>query len=446
MKTELKQSASEVSGVPAGAKQGTDIQAQRGWVEATVWNERMLAALGNGVKGGKWFSLSDKVSRPETLASAWRHVERNRGASGVDGQSVAQFGRHAQEYLEEVGAALKSGRYRPEAVRRVELEQGAGKRRGLGIPTVKDRVVQTALKFVMEPIFEREFVSASYGFRPGRGCKDALREVDRLLKAGYVHVVDADVANYFDSIPRTALMGRVRERISDGSLLALIEAFLSQDVMRGLERWRPTQGTPQGAVISPLLANIYLHPLDVQLTEGGYQLVRYADDFVVLCRTAEEAHAALAEVAGWVKTNGLSLHPDKTHVGDCRRLGQGFDFLGYRFEAGRRRVRRKSLLALREKVRSKTSRLRGDSLACIIADLNSLLRGWFGYFKHAHRWDLGAVDGFIRRRLRAVLRRHEHRRGQGRCGADHQRWPNAFFAAQGLFTLLEAHARASQSR
>jgi len=306
--------------------------------------------------------------------------------------------------------------------------------------------VQTALKRVIEPIFEREFHDSSYGFRPGLGCKAALREVDKQLKGGHTHVVDADLKSYFDSIPHDKLMARVEERISDGRILDLIRAYLAQDVMKGLERWTPTAGTPQGAVISPLLANLYLHPLDVLMAAKGYRMVRYADDFVVLCRTADEAAQALAEVRAWVEGNGLTLHPDKTRLGDCQDAGQGFDFLGYRFEAGKRWVRKKSPKALKDKLRSKTGRTHGTSLSRIIEEINPILKGWFGYFKHAHRLEFSRLDGFIRRRLRALLRKREKRPGMGRCHADHVRWPNAFFAEQGLFTLYGAHAMASQSR
>lgn len=417
-----------------------------GWVETSIWTERMLAALGNGVQGGKWFSLIDKVARSATLRLAWDRVARNRGAAGVDGQSVEKFAARAEVYLEELEHALKNGEYRPQPVKRVEIPKGPGQTRPLGIPAVKDRIVQTALKRVIEPIFENEFHDTSYGFRPGRGCKDALREVDQNLKAGFTHVVDADLKGYFDSIPHDRLMSRVEERISDGRVLELIRAYLKQDVMHGLERWTPTGGTPQGAVISPLLANLYLHPLDLLMASKGYRMVRYADDFVVVCRTAEEAEAALAEVRAWVEETGLTLHPDKTRVGNCLEAGQGFDFLGYRFETGRRWVRKKSLKAMKDKLRSKTGRKRGVSLKSIIEELNPILRGWFGYFKHAHKLEFARLDGFIRRRLRALLRKREKRPGFGRCHADHMRWPNAFFAKQGLFTLVGAHAAASQSR
>jgi RNA-directed DNA polymerase len=328
----------------------------------------------------------------------------------------------------------------------VEIPKAGGGSRPLGIPTVKDRIVQTAVKMAIEPIFEVAFRPGSYGFRPGRSCKDALRAVDGLLKEGFAYVVDADLKGYFDSIPQDRLMARVAEKISDGRVLGLIAAFLQQDIMKGMARWRPTTGTPQGAVLSPLLANIYLHPLDLLMEQGGYRMVRYADDFVILCRTEGEALAALRHVAAWVSANGLTLHPDKTRVGDSRQPGQGFEFLGYRFEAGRRLVRKKSLKALKDKVRSRTIRSRGDSLERIITDLNPVLRGWFSYFQHTTPALFDALDGFVRRRLRAVLRKQAKRPGIGRCKADHQKWPNAFFADRGLFTLRTAFEQARGSR
>jgi len=415
-------------------------------VEATVWNERMLAALGNGVRGGKWFSLIDKVYRQQTLKAAWHKVKGNAGAAGVDGQSVKQFGWRAESYLAELEQALKAEEYQPEPIKRVEIPKAGGKMRPLGIPAVKDRIVQTALKLVIEPIFEREFEESSYGFRPQRSAKDALREVDELIRQGYTHVVDADLESFFDTIPHAALMRQIEERISDGRVLELIGLFLSQDIIHGMKRWTPTGGTPQGAVISPLLANIYLHPLDRQMKQQGYRMVRYADDFVVLCRTAQQAQAVLEEVKSWVEQNGLRLNADKTHVGDCRQAGQGFEFLGYRFEAGQRWVRPKSFKALRERIRVKTQRTRGDSLAKIIEDLNPMLRGWFNYFKQAHPLVHEMMDGFIRRRLRALLRKQEKRPGRGRCLDDQRRWPNAFFATQGLFTMITARELVSQSR
>ena len=250
----------------------------------------------------------------------------------------------------------------------------------------------------------------------------------------------------FDTIPHDALVARVESKIIDGKVLDLIRGWLKADILKDLERWTPTQGSPQGAVISPLLANIYLDPLDKLMAATGYRMVRYADDFVVLCASREDAQAALSEIRTWVAANGLTLHPDKTHVGDCRIPGQGFEFLGYRFEAGRRLVRTKSLDKLKDRIREKTGRSRGDSLARIIADLNRTLRGWFGYFKQAHHHTFGILDGFVRRRLRALLRKQEKRPGRGHCRADHQRWPNAFFANAGLFALQAAWQSARQPR
>ena len=437
------------------ATQGAEAAGEFAWVEAAIWTERMLSALKNGVKGGKWFSLMDKVYAPKSLLAAWAKVRANKGAAGVDGQSVERFAARADEYLAELSAALREGSYRPQAVKRVDIPKGAnsfcalrkgGKTRPLGIPVVKDRIVQTALKMLLEPIFEVGFRDGSYGFRPGRGCHDALREVDRLLKDGNTFVVDADLQGYFDSIPHGKLMARVEEKVSDGRVLGLLRGFLGQDILKGTERWTPTGGTPQGAVISPLLANIYLDPLDALMAGQGFAMVRYADDFVILTRSREEADQALELVAGWVKANGLTLHPSKTHVGDCRQLGEGFDFLGYRFEAGRRTVRKKSLASLKDRIRAKTKRTQGVGLARVVEDLNPMLRGWFGYFKHAHPYTFKGLDGFIRRRLRALLRKQEKRPGRGRAKADHIKWPNAFFAKAGLFELDTAWQLARQSR
>jgi len=405
----------------------------------------MVSALENGVKGGRWYSLMDKVYAPATLEAAWEKVWANAGAAGVDRQSVERFKTNEDLYLAELGAALRTGTYRAQPVRRVDIPKGDGRTRPLGIPTVKDRIVQTAVKLVLEPIFEATFRPASYGFRPGRGCRDALLEVAQLIADGHTFVVDADFASYFDTIPHERLMQRVEARISDGRVLDLLRDWLNQDILKDAERWTPTQGTPQGAVISPLLANIYLHPLDELMAARGYRMVRYADDFVVLCKSREEAAAALAEIRAWVTENGLRLHPDKTHVGDCRIPG-GFEFLGYRFEAGRRWVRKKSLTRLKDRIRERTRRTRGESLERIVASINPVLRGWFAYFKHAHPYTFDLIDKLVRRRLRAILRKQEKRPGFGRCRADHQRWPNTFFAQAGLFALHTAWLAARHSR
>jgi len=415
------------------------------WVERKVWNSRMLSALGNGVKGGKWYSLIDKVWRESTLERAWQQVRSNKGASGVDGQSVKCFEARAEQYLEELKEELKAGRYSPRGVRRKEIPKACGKTRALGIPTVKDRVVQTALKLVIEPILENAFEASSYGFRPQRGCKDALKEVNGLIRAGYTHVVDADIKGYFDNINHERLCMQLEQFIGDRRVLSLVQGWLSQEIVGDLESWTPMKGTPQGAVISPLLANLYLHPLDVLMRERGYRMVRYADDFVILCSSADEATEALKEVGAWMKEAGLELEPSKTHVGNCLESDSGFDFLGYRFEVGKRWIRRSSLQALKAKIKRMTRRSCGQSLAVVIERLNRMLRGWYNYFKHVRGWTLRSIDKYIRRRLRSILRKQQKRPGFGSTEKDHRQWPNAFFARAGLFTLYGAWSVDRQS-
>lgn len=404
----------------------------------------MLTALETGVKGGKWYSLIDKVSSLDNLRSAFAQVRRNRGSSGVDRVTIGMFGDHLEENLYRLSVSLRDGSYRPQAIRRVWIPKpGSREKRPLGIPTVRDRVVQTALRNVLEPIFERDFAAQSYGFRPGRGAKQALRRVHQLLKAGYVHVVDADLQSYYDTIPRQPMLERIKTKVSDGKVLDLLAAYLEQEVLENAKYWTPEQGTPQGAVISPLLSNLYLDPLDHQMAQRGYEMVRYADDFVILCLSPLEAQWGLAEAEGWITAAGLRLHPDKTRIVDATQPG-GFDFLGYHFERGYRWPSPKSLEKLKDKIRAKTRRTCGHSLQRIISGLNPTQRGWFEYFKHSHFTAFNNLDRWIRMRLRSILRRREGRKGRA-LGKDHQRWPNAFFAELGLFSFFAAYAQARQS-
>jgi RNA-directed DNA polymerase len=427
------------------AKQGIESPRKAG-LETGIWTENMLAALVNGVTGGKWYSLIDKVYSEKTLEIAWKQVQSKRGSAGLDKMSIERFEGHARHYLKELHDTLKAGSYEPQAVKRIYIPKAGKGKRPLGIPAVKDRIVQTAIKLVIEPIFENEFLDCSYGFRPGRGCKDALREVDGCLKAGNSWVVDADLKSYFDTIEHGKLLEQLGQRISDGKLLELIRRYLTQEIVEGLDRWTPETGTPQGAVLSPLLANIYLHPLDQLLKQEGYRLVRYADDFVILCTDRQAAERALSRVRDWVQAQALELHPEKTHISDSSRKGEGFDFLGYRFEAGRRYICKKSLKRYRDKVRALTRRNRSGSMKEIIESLNPMLRGWYGYFKHADRTTFRSADGFVRRRLRAILLKRHRKKGWGVSLMAHRNYPNAYFAELGLFTVTEAWVLACQSR
>jgi RNA-directed DNA polymerase len=406
----------------------------------------MLTALEQGVKGGKWFALSDKLWNENNLFAASVKVVSNAGGAGIDGQSVETHRRERSQQLETLARELREGTYRPHPSKRVWIPKpGRPEKRPLGIPTVRDRVVQTALRNVMEPIFEREFAEHSYGFRPQRGCRDALRRVKELLDRGYTHVVDGDIQGYFDTIDHEVLMRRMGERIADGRIKQLIEGYLKAGVLDTHKGWEPTErGTPQGAVISPLLANIYLNPLDHLMAAEGYEMVRYADDLVVLCRSREEAGRAMSKLAEWMRANGLKLHPEKTRVVDASQRG-GFDFLGYHFERGYCWPRQKSLDKIKDAIRQQTRRANGKSMEMIVCVINAKLRGWYGYFKHSHKTTFREMDGWVRMRLRSILRKRSGRRGRGR-GTDHQRWPNAYFGALGLFNLEAARAKACQSR
>ncbi len=428
-----------------GDKQGGETYGRWPWVEPEVWTERMLGALETGVKGNRWFSLMDKVYDENTLVLAWEKVESNAGSSGVDNMTIGCFAKDCRRRLLAIKEQLRLGTYQPSPVKRSWIDKaGTSEKRPLGIPTVADRIVQTALRMVIEPIFEHRFAEHSYGFRPGRGCKDALRRVQHLLNEGHTWIVDADLKSYFDTIAHERLMKQVEERVADGPVLGLIKSYLKQGVMDGLSAYQAGEyGTPQGAVISPLLANVYLNPLDHLMAGLGYKMVRYADDFVILCESEEEAKTALAQVQAWVEENGLVLHPEKTRLIDATQKG-GFDFLGYHFERGRRWPRKKSMEKLKEGIRQLTPRTSGVSLTESIEKLNTKLRGWYEYFKHSHPTTFASVDGYVRGRLRSIQRKRLGKRGRAR-GSDHQLWPNLYFHELCLFSLTQAHASLSKS-
>ena len=429
--------------VPFGATPAGETPSVKDWANPCVWTDRMLTTLEQGVRGGRWHTLIDKVYAPLNLDAASRRVIGNQGAAGVDHQTVEDFLAHSQIELDRLQEALRTNTYRPQAVRRVWIEKlGSKEQRPLGVPTVRDRVVQTALLHVLEPIFDITFSENSYGFRHGRGCKHALERVEALLDADNVYVVDADLKSYFDTISKPRLMNRIGEKVSDRRTQRLVEMFLEQGVLDGLREWTPETGTPQGAVLSPLLANIYLNPLDHLLADAGFAMVRYADDFVILCKTREDADRALALVQQWVVDNELTLHPTKTRIVDART--EGFDFLGYHFRGELRLPRAKSLKKFKDAVREKTKRTSGHSMPFTCARLSSQLRGWFTYFRHCHWSVFRDLDGWIRGRLRSILRKRQKRKGRGR-GHDHYRWPNLFFDQQGLLSLTAAHVGFLQS-
>lgn len=433
------------STVPEKAQQGGEIRARWAWVEPEVWTERMLATLETGIEGGKWFRLIDKIWSPKNLARSLQKVVAKGGSAGIDNQSVSQINQHAEQTIQKLEQELRTNQYRPQAVKRVWIPKaGSSDKRPLGVPTVRDRIVQGAALQVIEPIFEREFAQQSYGFRPEKGCKDALRRVDELLQSGYHWVVDADLKSYFDTIPHEGLMERVGEKIADSRGLNLIRAMLQAGVMDSLKGWQATeQGSPQGAVISPLLSNIYLNGLDWKMARKGLEMVRYADDLVVLCTSQEQAQEALKQLSQWVEENGLQLHPTKTRLVDASQRG-GFEFLGYHFERGKKWPRKKSLDKLKDTIRSKTRRNNGRNIKAICKELNQTLKGWFGYFKHSAPHVHERIDGYVRGRLRSILRHQQKHKGRARQ-TDQYRWPNSYFTAVGLYSLKQAHAAACRS-
>lgn len=431
---ETKDPAAIVTGATQ-PKQAADIHDRWWWVEHSVWTQRMLTRLEESEPTTVWYGLWDKVLSERNLQAAFWAVWRNRGAPGVDGQTVQQFEAQWESQVARLGKELRSKRYRRQAARRVWIDKpGTNEKRPLGIPAVRDRTVEAALRHLLEPIFERDFAEHSYGFRPGRGCREAVERVEELLRAGHRWCVDCDLKSYFDTIPHDRLMELVRQRVVDGSVLELLKQCLKAGVLEELKGWQPTErGTPQGAVISPLLANLYLNPLDHLMAQWGWEIVRYADDLVVLCRTQEEAQEVLRKLREWTEAVGLTLHPTKTRI--VHEGTEGFDFLGWHFRGGKKWPRKKSLKKLQEKLRPISGRTNGRSLSEIVAKANPILRGWHGYFRNSHWTGLHGLDGWLRRRLRAMLRKREKRPGYGISQADSRRWPNRWFAERGLFSL-----------
>lgn len=420
-------------GVPR-AKQGREVAPTWAWTQAQVWTERMLATLERGIEGGKWYSLIDKVWKEATLREAAAAVIRNAGAAGVDGQTTELLEAQVEETITTLSRQLREERYAPQPVKRQWIPKlGSAEKRPLGIPTVGDRVVQTALVYVLEPIWERDFAQHSYGFRPGRNAQQAIERVETLLQQGHHWIVDADLKGYFDTIPQEKLLEAVAAKVADSRVLKLIESYLQQGVMETGKGWTPTErGTPQGAVLSPLLANLYLDPLDHKMAGEKQEMTRYADDFIIQCRSRAEADNALSTVRQWVSQAGLVLHPEKTRIVDASQPG-GFDFLGWHFENGCKWPREKSVKRFKETLREGTRRNDGRSLNEIVQRLNRRLKGWAQYFRGGQGNIYGALDGWIRMRLRCILRRRAGLKGRGR--PDHRKYTNSYFAELGLISL-----------
>lgn len=410
------------------------------------WTEAMVNALAPlRAQGRKWFQLYDKIADEKTLRHAWERIntrtsgEARRRGAGADGMTVEMFDRDSDARLRELATAMKDGTYRPSPVKRQWIPKpGSNKKRPLGLPTVTDKVAQEAARGGIEPVWEEQFLDGSHGFRPGRSTDTACRTLEAQLLNGNVWVVDADIKGCFDNISHEAIATLIARRIADGKVLKLVRDMLKAGVMEEWSVRRTAAGTPQGGVISPLLCNIVLHELDTRLEREGIAWVRYADDFVLLCETREQAERALAVAREAIAPLGLELSPEKTRI---VHLDEGFDFLGWHYKGTRRWPRDKSEKAIRARIREKTRRNRPDSIEKICAELKPILRGVFNYFRNGNSaGTFQSTDGFARRRMRSILRKRKGRGGFSK-GLDHFLWPDAFFANKGFFSL-ETHHKA----
>lgn len=421
----------------------------REWDRYPAWTGAMREALERhrGSKR-KWHSLIDRVYAERHLEEAWQRIDdrttgeaRRRGA-GVDGMTVEKFSERSEEEIPKLSEELRDGRYHSRPVRRHYIEKGKGKKRALGLACMRDKVVQENLKGLIEPIHEVEFLGGSHGFRPGRSTETACRHLEGYLEDGYTVVVDADIRAFFDEISHERLLDEVNRRIADGKVLKLIRNFLEAGVMEEMKESKPETGTPQGGIVSPLLANIYLHAVDEQLEAKRIRWVRYADDLVLLCRTREEAEAALEQLREMLREMGLSLSEEKTRIAE---LAEGFDFLGWHYRGSQRWPRRKSEQKLRAKLRRRTRRNRPGSMQEICSELEPILRGWFNHFREGNSGRVfGRVSRWLRHRLRSIQRRRHKRRGRA-TKWDNIRYPNAYFRRNGLFAL-EDHYRSFRQR
>ncbi|TCO87861.1 group II intron reverse transcriptase/maturase, partial [Chthoniobacter flavus] len=398
----------------------------------------------------RFWSLYGEVQRADVLAAAWRRVKANAGAAGVDGVTIEKLAADAQveaAWLNGLREELHGKTYRPAPVRRVKIPKASGGYRGLGIPTLKDRVVQMAVYLVLMPIFEADFHPRSYGFRPGRNAHQAVEEIREALRMGKTEVVDADLAQYFDTIPHRLLMRQVARRVSDGMILKLIKAWLRAPILEeeegGGRRMKANPcGTPQGGVISPLLANIYLHPLDDSVNDHCQQkprMIRYADDLVILCRPGE-GRGMKERLARWLQSRGLTLNETKTRV--VQSCESGFEFLGFTFrwqqsKKGTPYVHTEPSPAAKQSLRNRVRELTRRSTTWRVTgqtvhEINQVTRGWGNYFAlaHYHR-SFRQLNDFVAHRLRQWLwRKHGNRSGK------FKHWTNrTLFDTYGLYEM-----------
>ena len=376
-----------------------------------------------------YYTLRDKIVTKENMHRAALTVTANKGSAGVDGIEMKEFEKEYEIYMRELYREMKEGRYEPSPVLRVFIEKDDGRLRPLGIPTVKDRVAQATVKRILEPIFEKVFCECSFGFRPGRSQIDALNQIEEYREQGYKWVVDADVKGYFDNINHELLMQFIKERVTDGWVLDKIESWLTIGVMTD-EGYKPAnKGTPQGGVISPLLANIYLHQFDREMTERGYKIVRFADDFVVLTKSKKKAERALEVIEEIIQGKlKLELHPDKTVI---TNFGDGFIFLGFQFIAWRyKRPKKKRIEGFKNDIRERTRRQQPMNLKFVIFKVNEKVQGWGDYFGHGNVKTLfKELDSWIRMRIRSFIEKQKSKN-------QNYRIPSSVLEKKGLKTLL----------